>query len=158
MISSTFKDIITGLAFTLCTGVVYADTQTHTKGNSLAGQWKTFDDKTHQPVSIVKLWEENGEWQGRIERILITKNRQDICTACKGEKKNKPIEGMNIIWGIKPAKDSKNNKFENGHILDPGNGKIYSASMTLLEHGRKLDVRGFIGISLIGRSQIWKRL
>ena len=72
---------------------------------------------------------------------------------CDGDRKGKPVNGMTILWGLKKDGDS----WANGKILDPHNGKVYSAKMKLVEGGRKLEVRGFLGVSLLGRTQVWER-
>jgi uncharacterized protein (DUF2147 family) len=77
----------------------------------------------------------------------------DVCIKCRGELKNKPLLGMTIMQGMKQNGDA----YEGGKILDPDNGKTYRCKLKLDETGNKLEVRGFIGISLFGRSQTWVR-
>jgi uncharacterized protein (DUF2147 family) len=60
---------------------------------------------------------------------------------------------MVIMDGLKASGDA----YDGGHILDPDNGKTYQCKIKLDATGNKLEVRGFIGVSLIGRSQIWVR-
>ncbi|MCA3129955.1 MAG: DUF2147 domain-containing protein [Betaproteobacteria bacterium] len=121
-----------------------------------AGLWKTIDDKTKQERSLVRIVEVNGVYEGRIEKIL---NRQpdddpdNLCRACTGERKDKAILGMTILWGLKKDGES----FGGGEILDPKNGKTYRCKMKVSSDGRTLDVRGYIGVSLIGRTQTWIR-
>jgi uncharacterized protein (DUF2147 family) len=121
-----------------------------------AGVWRTIDDKTGKERSVVRIEEVNGAYQGRVEQLL---NRQpdddpdNLCRKCEGERKDKPILGMTILWGLK--KDGE--QYTGGEILDPKNGKVYRAKMKVLDGGRKLEVRGFIGVSLLGRSQTWVR-
>jgi uncharacterized protein (DUF2147 family) len=120
------------------------------------GVWKTIDDKTGKERSIVRISEVNGELQGVVEQLfdLPGDDPKHLCKDCKGERKDKPIVGMTILWGLK----QHGNEWSGGEILDPKNGKIYRCKMTLSEDGRTLNVRGFIGISLIGRSQTWHRM
>lgn len=123
---------------------------------SPAGLWKTIDDKTQQERSLVRIVEANGAYEGRVERILNRQpddDPQNLCRACTGERKDKPIIGMTILWGLK--KDGEG--FAGGEILDPKNGKTYRCKMRVSEDGRRLDVRGYIGVSLIGRTQTWIR-
>ena len=121
-----------------------------------AGLWQTIDDKTGLPRSYVRIVETNGAYEGRVEQLL---NRQPdeaaepLCTDCPGERKGKPIIGLTILWGLKKDGDA----WTGGEILDPKNGKIYRCKMQLTDGGKKLAVRGFIGISLIGRTQTWLR-
>ena len=119
------------------------------------GTWRSIDDKTKQERSIIRISEENGELKGVVEKIFDQPEDDPahLCKECKGERKDKPIVGMAILWGLK--KDG--NAWTGGEILDPKNGKIYRCKMTVSADGKSLDVRGFIGISLIGRTQTWLR-
>jgi len=123
--------------------------------NSPNGLWKTIDDKTGKERSFVRITESNGVFEGKVEKIYDQPgdDPQHLCKECEGERKDKPIIGMTILWGLK--KDGE--QYSGGEILDPKNGSIYRAKMKLLEGGKKLEVRGFIGVSLFGRSQTWLR-
>ncbi|MDN0075969.1 DUF2147 domain-containing protein [Crenobacter sp. SG2303] len=117
-----------------------------------AGTWKTIDDETHQPKALVQISENgSGELTGRIVKLFV--NPDVLCSKCDGERKDKPVNGMNILWGLK--KDGEG--WEGGKILDPKSGKVYSAKMKLIDGGKKLEVRGFLGVSLLGRTQVWER-
>jgi uncharacterized protein (DUF2147 family) len=121
-----------------------------------AGLWRTIDDKTGKERSLVRITETNGEYEGKVEKILTRLPDDDpdhLCRECPAERKDKPVIGMTILWGLKKDGD----QYTGGEILDPKNGKIYRAKMRVLEGGKKLEVRGFIGVSLIGRSQTWVR-
>lgn len=126
--------------------------------NSLAaspeGVWKTIDDATGEARSYVTITANNGTLSGTISEILDPANADSICSACEGERKDQKIAGMTILWDMA----QKGDKYDDGKIIDPESGKIYSANMKVLEGGKKLEVRGYIGFSLIGRSQIWERL
>lgn len=116
------------------------------------GLWKTVDDETKQPKSLVRIVEKDGELVGRVEKILT--DRTDArCDRCTDERKDQPVQGMTIVTGMKPDGDL----WDGGSILDPNNGKVYRSRMKLLEGGRKLEVRGYIGAPLFGRSQVWLR-
>ena len=122
--------------------------------DSPVGLWKTIDDKTTKPRSLVRIVEENGEYKGIVEKGLREDdNPERVCEKCDAPRKNQKIQGMTFMWGLK--KDG--NEFTGGEILDPENGKIYRCKMKLVDGGKKLDVRGFIGIALIGRTQTWWR-
>ena len=122
--------------------------------DSPVGLWKTIDDKTHKPRSIVRIVEENGEFKGIVEKGLVEGESADrVCDKCDPPRKGQKILGMTFMWGLK--KDG--NEFKGGEILDPDNGKIYKCKMKLVDGGKKLNVRGYIGISLIGRTQTWRR-
>jgi uncharacterized protein (DUF2147 family) len=120
------------------------------------GRWQTIDDKTKKPKSIVQIWEEDGKLKGRIEELLDP-NRPEpdpVCKKCEGEKKDQPIRGMTILWGVKKSGDT----WDGGRILDPNNGKVYRVNLTPTDGGKKLMVRGYMGIALIGRTQEWVRV
>lgn len=122
--------------------------------NSPVGLWKTIDDKTNKPRSIVRIVEENGEFKGIVEKGLVEGESPDrVCEKCDPPRNNQKILGMTFMWGLK--KDGK--EYKGGEILDPDNGKIYRCKLSLSEDGRQLKVRGFIGVALIGRTQLWLR-
>jgi len=121
---------------------------------SPVGTWRTIDDETKKPKSLVEISEVNGEVIGKIKELLQSdKGPNPVCDQCDGERKDKPIIGMTIIWGMKKDGD----EWSGGKILDPKNGKVYGCKMHLIEGGKKLEVRGFVGFSLLGRSQVWER-
>lgn len=118
------------------------------------GQWVTIDDETGEQKSIVSIWLEDDELLGRIDSLLKPESPDPICDDCKGSRKDQPIEGMTFLWGLKQDGDEWNG----GIILDPANGKEYKAKLTVAEDGQSLDVRGFIGFALLGRTQTWQRV
>lgn len=128
-------------------------------GNALAqstpvGVWKTIDDKSGKERSIVRISEAAGVLSGRIEKLLAPDAKQDaVCDKCADDRKDKPIVGLEIIRGVKKADDV----WDGGHILDPNDGKVYKVRLTLADGGKKLDVRGFIGMPMLGRTQTWVR-
>jgi uncharacterized protein (DUF2147 family) len=122
--------------------------------SSPVGKWKTIDDKTHEVKSIVEITESNGALEGKVLQVLKSdKGPHPTCDECSGDRKGKPIEGMVIMWGLKQDGD----EWSGGQILDPAKGKIYKVTLKLEDGGKKLDVHGYIGFSLIGRSQEWVR-
>ena len=125
------------------------------KNFSPEGNWKTIDDVTGKTKSIVKLWIDNGILYGKVVKLFRSPDEEQnpVCDKCKGEKKDKPILGMTILWDMK----QKGKIWKSGKILDPKIGKIYGCKIQVLDNGQKLKVRGFLGISLLGRSQIWER-
>lgn len=116
------------------------------------GRWKTIDDKTGKPKAIVQIYQENGKLFGRIEATLDP-NAKKICDKCKDARKDQAIVGMVIVRSLSLHGD----EYSGGDILDPDNGSVYRCKMHLTEQGSKLSVRGFIGFSLLGRSQTWSR-
>lgn len=118
------------------------------------GFWKTIDDASGQPKSIVQIWDANNVLYGKVVKLF--KEPARLCVACSGEKQNKPILGMEVLSGFKQS-DKNKNEWLGGQILDPKNGKVYHCTIQVLNKGNKLRVRGYIGIPLFGRSQIWLR-
>ncbi len=120
-----------------------------------AGVWKTINEKTNKPDSIVRIVETNGEFSGTIEKIFPEPGEDPApkCDKCEGKFKNQPIIGMTFMWGFK--RDGA--KYSGGEILDPDEGQIYHCRMELSADGGKLDVRGYVGIPLFGRTQTWTR-
>lgn len=121
---------------------------------SPVGLWENVDDATGKPRAVIRISEAHGTLQGRIEKVFLAPNESPNCVACKGALKNAPILGLMILNGLKKVGDA----YSGGEILDPDKGKFYSCKVRLVESGRKLEVRGFIGFSLLGRSQFWRRL
>jgi uncharacterized protein (DUF2147 family) len=124
---------------------------------SPAGAWKTIDDATKKEKSVVRIVDTGGVYSGRIEKLLESTMSPDaVCKECTDERKDKPVVGLLIVRNMKQSADDKS-VFEGGDILDPANGKVYKAKMKLIDNGSKLEVRGFVGISLLGRTQTWIR-
>nr|WP_317632569.1 DUF2147 domain-containing protein [uncultured Flavobacterium sp.] len=122
---------------------------------SVTGKWKTFDDKTKEAKSIVEIKEVNGKLEGTVIEVLNPAKKNSTCTECKGANKGKKIEGLTIIKNMK--KDGS--EYADGTILDPQNGKEYSCIIKVnAKDANKLDVRGYVGISLAGRTQTWTRI
>lgn len=124
-------------------------------GAELVGRWKTVDDDTHKPKSIVEIYKSGDTYRGKIVKLIDPKEPNAVCKKCSGENKDKPLEGMDILWDLKTDKPEKS--WTGGTILDPENGKSYSCNMSLDKDSDKLKVRGYIGFSLLGRTQFWDR-
>lgn len=125
--------------------------------SSPVGLWKTVDDDTGHEKSLVRITESRGVLEGRIEALLDPDDPADArCKQCTDERRNQRLLGMVILRGSRPV-DNKPGRWEGGDILDPDNGKTYHLKLTLSPDGRKLDVRGYIGTPLFGRSQTWMR-
>ena len=144
------------MAFLLMTGWLASMPAALADTSTPVGLWRTVDDKTGKERALVRVEETDGSYHAHIEKIvtrLPDDDPDDLCRKCEGERKDKPVVGMVILWGLKKDGD----QYSGGEILDPKNGKIYRDRMKLLDNGRKLEVRGYIGISLLGRSQTWVR-
>lgn len=119
----------------------------------VTGKWKTIDDETGEAKSIVEIYKQDGKVYGKITEIL-NKDRQDAkCVDCPGSDKGKPVQGLVIIKGLEKDGD----EYNDGKILDPQSGKLYKCLIEL-ENPDKLKVRGYVGFSLLGRTQYWARV
>jgi len=118
---------------------------------SVVGKWKTIDDETGKPKSIVEITEKDGKIYGKVIEILSDK-KDAVCDKCSGADKGKPIKGLTIIKGL--TKDK--NEWSGGKILDPVSGKEYKCVIRT-NGASKLDVRGYMGIQALGRTQVWIR-
>ena len=140
-----------GLALALACGLAAAQA-------TPAGLWKTVDDSTKKEKSLVRIVESGGVYTGRVEKVIDPDSPKDaVCKDCTDDRKDKPVVGMTIIRNMKASASDKN-LFEGGDILDPNNGKVYSAKLKLIDGGKKLDVRGYIGMPMLGRTQTWQRV
>jgi uncharacterized protein (DUF2147 family) len=119
------------------------------------GTWKTIDDDTHEAKAIVDITEQNGVVSGHIVKLFRKpgEDQNPKCKDCAGDRKDQPIIGMTILWNLRRDGD----EWKGGEILDPDGGKIYRCKLHVDETGTKLEVRGFIGFSLLGRTQVWER-
>jgi len=125
----------------------------------VTGSWRSIDDKTGFAKSIIRIEKTaNGTYSGTIEKVLTHEGYtpKKICVNCPAPFTDKPIEGLNIIWGLVTT-PSASGVYDQGKILDPLSGKIYRAKLTLGANGQTLNVRGYIGFSMFGRSQVWQR-
>lgn len=120
---------------------------------SPAGLWKTHDDKG-KPTGYVRVQENNGVFTGVIEKGLDTDKEEKYCTACKDERKDQRLIGMTMMKNVKVKGDT----YEGSEILDPFSGNTYKVKLTLKEAGNKMEVRGFVGVSLFGKTQVWERV
>jgi uncharacterized protein (DUF2147 family) len=123
-----------------------------TQINTIEGTWITQDDETGRKKSEVLIYKENGKLYGKITELLLPEDEGKKCINCKGKNKNQPIEGMVIIKDLELEDDT----WEDGTILDPKSGKVYDCYIGF-QDSNTLKVRGFLGFSLLGRTQIWKR-
>jgi uncharacterized protein (DUF2147 family) len=121
-----------------------------------AGLWQTVSDRTGQPGGLVRVVEVDGEYIGTVVAVFSppAPDAHPLCNLCQGDLKDKPVVGMNILRGVRRSGDT----YSTGQILDPDEGQVYyRCRIALLDDGRKLEVCGFIGIPLLGRSQTWVR-
>ena len=141
------------LAFVLGASTMCASAQAITP----AGTWKTIDDNTKKDKSLVRIVESGGVYNGTVEKIIDPDAPKDaVCKDCSDERKDKPVLGMTIMRGVKQSADDKS-VFEGGDILDPNNGKVYRVRLKVVDNGARLEVRGYIGTPMLGRTQTWVR-
>jgi uncharacterized protein (DUF2147 family) len=139
-------------AAALCIAAPFACAQ-----SSPVGVWKTIDDKTKTERAQVRISEAGGVFTGRIEKLLAADAKPDsVCDKCTDDRKDKPTVGLEIIRGVKKAE--ADNTWDGGTILDAAEGKVYKVRMQLADGGKKLEVRGYIGAPLLGRTQTWIRI
>ncbi len=122
---------------------------------SIEGRWRTIDDKTGAAKSIVVIRIVNDEAQGIVERVFAppAPNEHPMCDGCPGELNGKPIVGMRVMWGFR----QNGSDWEGGRVFDPEGKKTYRGKVRVVDNGRKLELRGFVGIPLFGRTQTWVR-
>jgi len=140
--------ILSASLMSLCSDMTFAQVT-----DPAVGVWKTIDDKTNEPSSLIKIDEVNGKLEGTIIKTFAKPNEKPLvyCTLCKDDRKDKPILGMKIMTDLKRDKPGA---WSDGRILDPEEGEIYRVKITT-EDGKKMDVRGYIGFPLLGRTQVW---
>lgn len=120
---------------------------------SPVGVWQNIDDETGKPKAHIQIYEVNGVLYGKILKLINPDEPNPKCTKCPGNFKDQPVEGLQIMWGLK----KEGNEYTGGQILDPKKGNIYKCKIELVDNN-KLKVRGFIGVSLLGRTQYWYRI
>ncbi|USA47026.1 DUF2147 domain-containing protein [Acinetobacter sp. C26M] len=124
----------------------------------IAGIWQSVDDVTGAPKGQVEITQEaDGSYTGKIIKITPRTGYtpKEICTGCPAPYTNKPILGLNAITKLKHKKDLS---YTGGKILDPNSGRVYSLTAKLSSNGQRLHLRGYVGVSVLGRSQIWIRV
>ena len=124
-------------------------------GDIAEGRWVTIDDEDGSQASVVEIKiADNGELQGTIVELLRDKDKGKNCEECPDEFHNKPVKGLTFMWGLEKEGEGE---WRSGRILDPKSGSIYKSKLDVAEDGQSLEVRGYIGVSWIGRSQEWLR-
>jgi uncharacterized protein (DUF2147 family) len=121
------------------------------------GLWKTIDDKTKAERALVRITESGGVFTGRIEKLLAPDAKPDAkCDKCDDDRKDKLIVGLDIVRGVK--KGSDDDLWDGGTILDANEGKVYKVRMKPVDGGKQLEVRGYVGMPMLGRTQTWIRV
>ncbi|MRJ09096.1 DUF2147 domain-containing protein [Ornithobacterium rhinotracheale] len=138
------KKIVTLMLLTMV-GFTFAQTP--------VGTWKILDEKTGAVRTHIKIYPKGNALHGKVVKIGDPKDINGICSECKGDKKNKRILGLEILTGLKKKGDT----WVNGKIIDPQTGNVYSCKAEPMGKD-KLKMRGYLGISLLGKTQIWERV
>jgi uncharacterized protein (DUF2147 family) len=121
------------------------------------GVWKTIDDKTKTERAQIRISEAGGVFSGKIEKLLAADAKPDaLCDKCTDDRKDKPMVGLEVIRGVKKA--DSDNTWEGGTILDAAEGKVYKVRLQTADGGKKLEVRGYVGMPMLGRTQTWIRV
>ncbi len=148
--SRTSRHFALTLGLTLFAGAALAQT-------TPVGVWKTIDDDTKKEKSLIRITEAGGVLTGKLEKLLDPATVPDaVCKECTDERKDKPLLGMTLIRNVR-QNDGDKALWDGGDILDPNNGKVYRVRLKPIDGGAKLDVRGYIGTPLLGRTQTWIR-
>jgi uncharacterized protein (DUF2147 family) len=144
------KTFIAALLATAAVGAAWAQA-------TPVGVWKTIDDTTKTERAQVRITDNAGVLSGKIEKLLAADAKQDAkCDKCADDRKDQPIIGMEILRGVKKAE--ADNLWDGGTILDAGEGKVYKVRLQPADGGKKLEVRGYIGMPMLGRTQSWIRV
>ncbi len=145
------------LPFRFCIALSAALVSMHALADMMSpvGAWNTIDDETKKPKSVVRITENDGVISGAVEKIFDPAKQDSKCDECASDdpRKGKPVIGMTILTGLKKDGD---NAYGGGSILDPANGKVYNAKVTVIDGGKKLEMRG--SVLFFGRTQTWVRV
>ena len=148
---AVYKSIFTALVFSVISSLSYAN------DDPLVGKWKTIDDRTGYSRADVEIKKKpDGTYEGIIveTRNIPGTDKMVICSNCPGQLKDKPFLGLPFIWGFKNDPDNPL-AYVQGKVLDPIGGKIYKGKARLNASGKRLTIRGYVGVSIIGRSVTW---
>jgi uncharacterized protein (DUF2147 family) len=122
-----------------------------------AGLWKTIDDDGKTEKTLVRIVDSGGVFSGKIEKVFDPAKQNAVCDKCEDDRKGTPMIGFQLIRNVK-AKEGDSTMWDGGDITDPNNGKVYKVRMKPVDGGKKLEVRGFVGAPLLGRTQTWLRI
>ncbi|MDM4766372.1 DUF2147 domain-containing protein [Pelomonas sp. SE-A7] len=144
------KTLFAATALLLGTGLAAAQ-------STPVGLWKTIDDDGKTEKSLVRITENGGVYTGTIEKLFDASKAENKCDKCKDDRKDKPVVGLQIIRGIKQDASDKG-LWGGGEILDPSDGSTYKARLKPIEGGKRMEMRGYVGMPMFGRTQTWVRV
>ncbi len=145
------------LKLTLAAAILFAHAAAFAQATPV-GLWKSIDDETKKEKSLIRITETDGVFSGKLEKLLDPATAPDkVCDKCSDERKDKPLVGMTLIRNVKHS-SSDVTLWDGGDILDPKDGKVYKVRMTPADGGKRLELRAYIGMPLIGRTQTWIRV
>jgi len=146
----TMKRAIASLTLALAAAAGWAQT-------SPVGVWKTIDDDGKTEKSLVRISETGGQLSGRIETLFDSSKKDSVCEKCSDDRKDQRLVGLTILRNVSKQADDAS-LWAGGEILDPNNGKVYKVRLRPIDGGAKLEVRGYIGMPMLGRTQTWVRV
>jgi uncharacterized protein (DUF2147 family) len=121
--------------------------------DSPVGDWLITDNELGDKRAVIHFTEHNGILNGTIAKIYRRPDDTGVCSTCPGHFKDKPVVGLQIVWDLK---EESPGTWSGGYVLDAKKGKIYRVKMTV--KGDKLYLRGYVGVSLLGRTEVWTRV
>ncbi|MDY0781496.1 DUF2147 domain-containing protein [Tenacibaculum sp. IB213877] len=137
------KLILTACIFTISLSI---------NAQTIFGKWENRDEESGKVNSVIEVYEKDGKAFAKIVEITNPERKDAVCDKCDGDNKNKPILGMDILTGL----EKDGSEWSGGEILDPKKGKVYKCFIEL-QGKNKLKVRGYLGVSLFGRTVYWHR-
>lgn len=154
-VRNSTKEKETMKKITLALGLLVTAAFTHAADPLNGTTWHTIDDTTNKPKAVVKFTEQSDGTLSAAIQSVVTPGEENACTRCEGTYHNKSLKGLTIV---KNLKNVGGNNYEQGSILDPKTGKTYKLQGSLADGGKKLALRGYIGVAALGRNQTWVRV